>query len=55
MRILQILERHGAIKRAYERAHTFTEKSRALISEFPESAAQRALLAIVELVTERNS
>lgn len=55
MRILQILERHKAVQRAYERAHTFTEKSRALISEFPESAAQRALQAIVELVTERNS
>jgi geranylgeranyl pyrophosphate synthase len=55
MRILQILERHKAIQRAYERAHTFTEKSRALVSEFPESAAQRALHAIIELVTERNS
>ena len=55
MRVLQILERHGAIQRAYERAHTFTEKARGLISEFPGSPAQRALHGIVELVTERNA
>jgi geranylgeranyl pyrophosphate synthase len=55
MRVLQILERHGAIRRAYERAHTFTEKARGVIAEFPDSAAQRALHGIVELVTERRS
>ena len=55
MRILQILEHHKAIPRAYERAHTFTDKARSIISTFPDSAAQRALGAIVELVTERNS
>jgi octaprenyl-diphosphate synthase len=55
MRVLQILEHHGAIERAYERAHTFTEKARSIIDTFPESRAQRALRAIVELVTERNS
>jgi octaprenyl-diphosphate synthase len=55
MHILQILERHGAIERAYERAHTFTEKSRRIIGTFEETAPQRALQAIVELVTERSS
>jgi geranylgeranyl pyrophosphate synthase len=55
MRVVQILERHHSIARAYERAHTFTEKARGLVSTFPESAAQRALQAIVELVTERSS
>lgn len=55
MHILQILERHGAIERAYERAHTFTEKSRRIIASFEESGPQRALHAIVELVTERSS
>lgn len=55
MHILQILERHGAIERAYDRAHTFTEKSRRIIASFPSSPAQRALQAIVELVTDRNS
>ena len=55
MRILQILEQHGAIARAYERAHSFTEKAREILSEYPASPAQRALQAIVELVTERTS
>jgi octaprenyl-diphosphate synthase len=54
MHILQVLERYGSIPRAYERAHAFTEKARALISKFPESPAQRALHAIVELVTQRD-
>jgi octaprenyl-diphosphate synthase len=53
MRILKILAQHGGISRAYERAHAFTEKSRAIITSFPESPAQRALHAIVDLVTER--
>jgi octaprenyl-diphosphate synthase len=55
MRIQQILKHHGSVARAYERAHTFTEKARSIIATFPESPAQRALGAIVELVTERNS
>ncbi len=54
MRILQILERHGAVARAYDRAHAFTNKSRAEIAQFPDSPAQRALQTIVELVTERD-
>jgi octaprenyl-diphosphate synthase len=55
MHILHILKRHQSIARAYERAHAFTEKSRELIASFPESAAQRALVAVVGLVTERDS
>jgi octaprenyl-diphosphate synthase len=55
MRVLQMLEQHGAIPRAYERAHAFTDKAREILCTFPESAAQRALLSIVDLVTERNS
>jgi octaprenyl-diphosphate synthase len=55
MRVLQILETHGAVARAYDRARTFTEKSRAIIGSLPESPAQRALQGIVELVTERSS
>ncbi len=54
-RILAIVERHRAIERAYERAHSFTERSRAILGEFPESAAQRSLAAIVDLITERSS
>ncbi len=55
MRIAKILEKHGAIARAYERAYTFTEKARSIILGFPESPAQRGLCAIVSLVTARNS
>jgi octaprenyl-diphosphate synthase len=55
MRMLQILERHDAISRAYDRAQTFTRRSRAIIAGFPESPAQRALQAVVDLVIERSS
>ncbi|MBV8707665.1 MAG: polyprenyl synthetase family protein [Acidobacteriaceae bacterium] len=55
MRVLQILEHHGAIARAYDRAYTFTEKARSIIANFPDSPAQRALSAIIDLVTERDS
>jgi octaprenyl-diphosphate synthase len=51
--ILQILERHETVARTYDRAYTFTEKSKAVLAGFPDSPAQRALQAIVELVTER--
>ena len=55
MHIVQILDRHAAIQRAYDRAHSFTEKSRTILSILPENAAQRALHSILDLVTERNS
>lgn len=55
MHILQILERHDTICRAYDRAHSFTEKSRQVLATFPESPAQRALNSIIDLVTERSS
>ncbi len=53
-RILGLLEKYHAIERARERAQTFTDKARQLISEFPDSPYQRALLAVTELVTERD-
>jgi octaprenyl-diphosphate synthase len=55
MRVLQILEQHETIARAYDRAHAFTSRARELICSLPGSAAQRALLAVVDLVTERQS
>ncbi len=55
MHIVQILDRHEAIKRAYERAYSFTEKSRTILQRLPENPAQRALSSILELVTERSS
>jgi octaprenyl-diphosphate synthase len=55
MQVIQILDKYEAVQKAYERAHTFTEKARSIITSFPETPAQRALQAIVDLVTERTS
>jgi octaprenyl-diphosphate synthase len=55
MRVLQILEHHDTIARAYERAHAFTSRARALLSPFPESPAQHALLTVIDMVTDRQS
>jgi octaprenyl-diphosphate synthase len=52
--ILALLERYRGIERVKERAGAFTEKARQIIGEFPESPYQRALLAVTELVTERD-
>jgi octaprenyl-diphosphate synthase len=53
-RILALLEKYQGIERVRERAQAFTEKARQTIMEFPESPYQRALLAVTELVTERD-
>jgi octaprenyl-diphosphate synthase len=53
-KILQILHRHSGVDRARERAREFTEKARAIIANFPDSAYQRALLAVTDLVTDRD-
>jgi octaprenyl-diphosphate synthase len=53
--VLAFINRHRGIERVKERAHTFTDKARALISEFPDSPYQRALYAVTELVTDRDS
>ncbi|MGH9611501.1 MAG: polyprenyl synthetase family protein [Bryobacteraceae bacterium] len=53
-RILRMIEDHRGIERARERAQFFTEKARAIISEFPESAYQRALFAVTDLITDRD-
>jgi octaprenyl-diphosphate synthase len=55
MRVFQILEHHGAIARAYERAHAFTSRARTVLSAFPKSPAQHALQAVIDMVTERRS
>jgi len=52
--ILALAHRHHGIERVKERAQMFTDKARAVISEFPESPYQRALLVVTELVTERD-
>jgi octaprenyl-diphosphate synthase len=53
-RILSLLEKYRGIERVKERAQAFTDKARRIINEFPDSAYQRALLAVTELVTERD-
>lgn len=55
MQVLQMLDQHSAVERAYDRAYSFSEKARGIITSFPENAAQRALLSVVDLVTERAS
>ena len=52
--ILTLLEKYRGIERVKERAQTFTDKARRIINEFPDSPYQRALLAVTELVTERD-
>ncbi len=53
-RILAIVDRHRGIERVRDRAQAFTDQARAIMSAFPESPYQRALLAVTELVTERD-
>jgi octaprenyl-diphosphate synthase len=53
-RILALLEKHKGIARVKDRAQAFTDRARQIITEFPESPYQRALLAVTELVTERD-
>ncbi len=52
--VLQFLHKHKAIDRAMERAQSFTDKARAILTSFPDSPYQRALLAVTDLVTERD-
>jgi octaprenyl-diphosphate synthase len=51
--IRALVERRGSIQRTLERAHQFSERAIRVISQFPESPYQRALLGIAELVVER--
>jgi len=53
-RILALLDKYHGIERVKERAQTFTDKARQIMSEFPESPYQRGLLAVTELITERD-
>ena len=52
--ILALIEKYDGIERVRERAQTFTDKARQMIAEFPESAYQRALYGITDLVTDRD-
>ena len=52
--ILAIVAKYRGVERAMERATMFTERSRILIHQFPDTAFQRALLSVTELVTNRD-
>jgi octaprenyl-diphosphate synthase len=52
--ILRLIERHRGFDRVRERAQAFTDKARAIVIEFPDSRYQRAMLALTELVTDRD-
>ncbi len=52
--ILAMLKKYRGIERVKERAQTFTDKARRMIGEFPDSPYQRALMAVTELITERD-
>ncbi len=54
LKILHFISKHRGIEQAMEKAQAFTDKARALLSEFPDSRYQRALLAVTGLVTERD-
>jgi octaprenyl-diphosphate synthase len=53
-RILALLDKYHGIERVKERAQNFTDKARQIMSEFPDSPYQRALLAVVDLITDRD-
>ena len=52
--VLEIVVRRGGIERARERAQAFADKAREIMSEFPDSPYQRALLCVTDLVTDRD-
>jgi octaprenyl-diphosphate synthase len=53
-RILALLEKYRGIERVKERAQAFTDRARQILAEFPDSAYQRALQAVTDLVTDRD-
>jgi octaprenyl-diphosphate synthase len=53
-RIRALIEKYNGIARVKERAQTFTDRARSIIATFQESPYQRALLAVPDLVTDRD-
>ncbi len=53
-KILQILTRNKGIERAQQLAHSYTEKARKIMMEFPESPCQKGLMSVTDLVTARD-
>jgi octaprenyl-diphosphate synthase len=53
-RILKLIHRYGGVEKARSRAQQFTLKAREIMGSFPESATQRALYNVTDLITERD-
>lgn len=53
-RILDLIESHNGIERAREKALTFCSRARELMLTFPDSPYRKALLAVTDLVTDRD-
>ncbi|HUQ95482.1 MAG TPA: polyprenyl synthetase family protein [Bryobacteraceae bacterium] len=53
-RILGIIDRYKGVERVRDRALGFTAKAKGLIAQFPDSPYQRALMAVTDLVTDRD-
>jgi len=53
-RILALLDKYQGIERVKERAQSFTDKARQIMTEFPASPYQRALLSVIDLITDRD-
>src|SRR5579871_5924157 len=49
-----LLSKYQGVERVRERAQAFTDRARAIISEFPESPYQRGLYAVTDLITDRD-
>ncbi len=54
-KVLRMVERNRGIARVRERAMEFTMKAKSILAEFPENPYQRALLAVTDLVIDRDS
>lgn len=52
--VLELLHRRGGIEQAFEQARQFADQARAIIQTFPDSAIQRALASLPDLVVERD-
>jgi octaprenyl-diphosphate synthase len=53
--VATLVDRYGGIQRTRARARQFTDRARQIVAEFPDSACQRALFTLTDLVTERDS
>ena len=53
-KVLALVEKYHGIERCRDKAEAFTEKARQIMREFPASPYQRALIAVADLITERD-